>query len=122
MKLYFARNKEGKFLKGVENRDKYEYCWMDDMEDARYYHKPGPMKQMLTRCYNKWPEQGCPDLLEFDLNTIVPNVINYTEVAKKSKIRKEKLELKRKERDLEYEKEKLQREILEAQRKLQELK
>ncbi len=119
MKLYFARNKNGKFLSGVDNRYKYEYCWSDKLEDARNYDKPGPMKSMITKCYNKWPQYGCPELLEFTIEEKDAVVINYKEISETRTKQREHQAAKQKiiqyQRDREY----LEKQIADLNQKLQ---
>jgi hypothetical protein len=122
MKMYFVRNKEGKFRCQGEPCDKYEYGWTDKMEDARFYHKPGPAKALLTKFYNAFPQHSCPDLVEFTIEEKDGVVVNYKEISEARTRQRACADAKRAIQEQAREKTYLEAEIKKLYKKLNEIK
>ena len=127
MKLYAVRNKEGKFFKN-KGYGGYGPTWREKLEDAKFYSKIGQAKSRVTFFFNAYPEYGCPEILEFDLEVAAAKIINMEQATQKSIQNIKKKELVRKmgslKRQLEYDlgvKDRLEKEIKEVKDQIKNL-
>lgn len=95
MKLYVVRNKEGKYFRNI-GYGGHGKSWRDKLEDAKFYTKIGQAKSRVTFFFREYPQFGCPEILEWDLEVNTAKVLNMEEITTKSieKIKKKKLEEK----------------------------
>ena len=75
MKLYVIRNKEGKFFRSI-GYGGGGMNWQDKLENAKFYAKAGTAKGQITFWFKEYPQYGCPELLEFDLDVANATVFN----------------------------------------------
>lgn len=119
MKIYLVRNKEGKFFRPV-GRGGYGKNWTS-IDRAKIYPKVGPAKSIITFWFGHYPKFGCPELLEFDIDPAKATVLDLT-IESTDKIAKKKAaELKRELKYKQYQKECLEREKAEIEKKLKKL-
>lgn len=88
MKLYLVRNKEGKFFRAVGYGGSGGN-WVSEMDKAKFYTKGGQASARVTWFFRNYPQFGCPEILEFDLDVRSATVLNMEEVTLK-KIKKSK--------------------------------
>lgn len=102
MKLYVVRNKEGKFFKTIGYGGQGK-SWVDGLDKAKFYTKIGQAKSRVTFFYKQYPQYGCPEILEFDIDVPQAKIIDgLKETEKKIKDSKIK-EIKRRIKNREWE-------------------
>ncbi len=121
IKFYAVRNKDGKWFrrKGYGGYGGYGETWVDDLKSARIYNKPGPARAQISYFYNKWPEYGIADLVEFSIGSfeIIDERDRVLGVKKKKEEEARKYEVMARQREIEMAKAKLE----EAKKELREL-
>jgi len=119
LKLYAIKSKDGKWFKsrgqgGIGPR------WVDGIDQAKIYSKPGPAKGVITYWGSNYPGFDTPDLVEITAKEF--EVIDQTDRVNKVKEDREAkrliAEAKNKQRKLERAQEEADR----ANKKLEELK
>lgn len=60
--FYIVRNKEGKFLRSKGYGGSGE-CWVDDLEKAKVWSRPGPAKAQVTWWLTHYPSYGLPEIV-----------------------------------------------------------
>lgn len=75
LNLYAVRNKEGKWFR-AKGQSGYGKSWVDDINSAKIYTKPGPAKTQVTFWANAYPDYGVPDLIQISSGVI--NIIDQT--------------------------------------------
>lgn len=83
LKIYAVRNKEGLYFR-AKGMNGYGPSWVEEIEKARTYTKPGPAKGVITWFAKNHPTFGVPDLIELHVNKIV--VIDQGERVAKVKV------------------------------------
>lgn len=83
MKLYFVRNKEGKFFRSI-GYGGTGANWVEGLDKAKFYTKVGQAKSRCTYFAGHYPQFGVPEVLEFDLNTITPVVVSMEQHVTKA--------------------------------------
>lgn len=117
MKLYLVRNKEGKFFRSI-GYGGTGGNWVSEMARAKFYTKSGQAASRVTWFFKNYPQYGCPEILEFDLNVNDATVLNMEELTlKKIKKSKEK-EIKRQQANRAYQIKRLEQEREELDKKL----
>lgn len=119
MKIYLVRNREGKFFRPV-GRSGYGENWTS-IDRAKIYPKVGPAKGIITWWFSNYPKFGCPELLEFDIDPAKATVVDLTSECKGKIAKKKALELKRDLEYKQYQKEMLEQERAEIEKKLRSL-
>ena len=116
--LYAVRNRDGKYFRAKGFGGCGE-TWVDSLNKARIYPKPGPARSQVTFFANNYPKFGVPDLVELHVTEVV--VLAERERVKKSQDRKAKEEAADAERHAQWEKEQAQIKLNEAQTTLKRL-
>lgn len=78
MKLYVVRSKDGKFFR-PKGQSGMGLNWQEKLEKARFYPKIGNAKAQASFWFKEYPEYGCPDVLEFDLDPEKALVMDVTD-------------------------------------------
>lgn len=119
MKIYLVRNKQGKFFRPVGQSGGREN-WTS-VDRAKIYPKVGPAKSIITWWFSNYPKFGCPELLEFDIDPSKATVLDLTSESTDKIAKKKAAELKRELKYKQYQKECLEREKTEIEKKLKNL-
>ena len=120
MNLYVVRNKEGKFFRAIGYGGSGGN-WVDSLDRAKFYPKRGQAASRVTFFFKHYPQFGCPEILEFDLNVADAVVLNMEAVTQKNIKKIEATKLKRQLADKERERESLARASDVIQRRLAQL-
>lgn len=71
---YIARNHKGEFSCGeIDNGDTY---WVDNLVEARFHEKIGPVKAAVTKWVKRHPELPIPEILEWTIDVATAKVID----------------------------------------------
>lgn len=119
MKIYLVRDREGKFFRPI-GRGGYGENWTT-IDRAKIYPKVGPAKGIITWWFGNYPKFGCPELLEFDIDPAKANVVDLTNECNSKISKKKTLKLKRELEYKQYQREVLERERVEIEKKLKSL-
>lgn len=91
IKFYAVRSQDGKFFRSrgynpYSGNSKYNRCWVDDIEKAKIYQRPGLAKAQQTWWFKHYPKYGKPDVVEL---IVTDTKIHVVEPKKsKSKLKK----------------------------------
>ncbi len=123
--LYAVRNREGKWFRS-KGYNGYGESWVEDINKAKWYSKPGVAKSQVTYWAKNYPKFGVPDLVRITSNTY--EIVDQKERVVKAINRIQTDELKRKKerveryiRDLRLEEYQYGARLLELQRELDEI-
>lgn len=97
--LYAVRNKQGQFLRSRGYNHSGQgtgKVWVDTLEEAKIYGKPGPAKARITWFQNHYPAYKTLELVKLHVGTV--EVIDQTERVKKVVAQKQQKELVTKKR------------------------
>lgn len=97
MKLFVIRNKEGKFFRPVGFGGGGGKNWQDTIEKAKFYPKIGTAKGQVSFWYREYPEYGCPDIIEFDLDPAKAKVLDIRAETDANILKREKVKKRRQE-------------------------
>jgi hypothetical protein len=117
--LYAVRNRDGQYFRAKG----YGGCgatWVDSLQKARIYPKPGPARRQVTFFATTYPSYGVPELVELHVKSVV--AANETERVRKSIEKKAKAAAAWEERQAKRELERAQEKLDEAQREFERLK
>lgn len=96
--FYVVRNKEGKFLRS-KGYNGYGECWVDGLDKAKVWSKPGPAKAQRTWWLEHFPDYGAPDVIPLLASIGDPLPLAKGDIKKAQKglssIRKEKYALEK---------------------------
>jgi len=120
MKLYIIRNKEGKFFRSIGYGGSGTN-WVEKIEDSKVYFKFGQAKGRVTFFYKRWPEFGCPEILEFNIDIKEAICFDMEEITNKKIDRAKKTKLKRQQEYKKYQIEVLNRQKEEIEKKLKNI-
>lgn len=105
MRMYAVRSGDGKYLcKGNG--------WVDGLERARLYVKPGPARALVTLLATKFPNSVFPELVELRVTDVV--VLDEKERLAKAQLRKAARDARWAARDAEWRREQAVKKLAEA--------
>ena len=118
LELYAVRNKKGKWFhaKGYSG---YGDTWVDDINKAKIYTKIGQARGRVSFFANNYPKYGTPDLIILKCTQM--EVVDETERVLTQKKKKEIAKKKAEIRNKKYWSERYIQNIVETQKKLEEL-
>lgn len=62
LELYVIRAADGKFLR-AKGYQGHGQCWVESIQDAKVYMRPGPAKAQVTWWTQNFPEYGIPEVV-----------------------------------------------------------
>ena len=117
--LYAVRNSSGQFFR-AKGYSGSGATWVDDINKAKIYGGTGGARSVITWFANHFPDYPTPELIKLTVTEM--EVMDETARIKKAQERKLKAEKEREARIAKYELERAQRNLDEAQARLNNLK
>lgn len=117
--LYAVRNSSGQFFR-AKGYSGSGATWVDDINKAKIYGGTGGARGVITWFANHFPKYPTPELIKLTVTEM--EVMDETARIKKAQERKLKAEKEKEARNAKYELERAQRNLDEAQARLNNLK
>jgi len=118
LKMYAVRNRDGQFFRN-KGYGGSRSTWVDGLQKARIWPKPGPARSQVTFFATSYPQYGVPELVELRVTEVA--VLDESARVQKSIDRKAKKAAERAKRHAEWERDQAERKLKEAQSTLARL-
>jgi hypothetical protein len=119
LEFFAVRSKTGQYFRAVGFGGGGKH-WVDEIGDAKIYAKIGGARGRVTWFAKNYPQYGIPDIIKITATKV--EIVNEVERVKKSILKKEEKELKRKKNLAEWNLKQAEEEYKRAGDKLKKLK